>query len=144
MSRKSDNRTKESSGRNTPASGRVQSVSKPVMNRINSHPQCSKCKKRYVREYQTITGCYNCVQEGYYARNYPTQSNKISPPTPAPRGRLNTRVYSLNKGVISAGLSTSVSGQLTVSNLPLYTLIDSGATHLFIASRLYDKLEGNR
>ena len=35
-------------------------------------------------------------------------------------------------------------GQLSVSNLSLYALIDSGATHSYIASRLCDKLEGNR
>ena len=37
-----------------------------------------------------------------------------------------------------------VSSQLSVSNLSLYALIDSGATHSYIASRLCDKLEGNR
>ena len=37
-----------------------------------------------------------------------------------------------------------MSGLLIVSNLLLYVLIDLGATHSFIASRLYDKLEDNR
>ena len=45
---------------------------------------------------------------------------------------------------VTAGLSASVSSQLTVSNLLLYVLIDSRATHLFIAYRLCDKLEGNK
>ena len=35
-------------------------------------------------------------------------------------------------------------GQLRVSNLILFTLIDSGATHSFMAKRLGDKLEGKR
>ena len=50
----------------------------------------------------------------------------------------------MNEGDVTAGPSTSVSGQLSVSNLSLYALIDSGATHSYIASRLCDKLEGNR
>ena len=65
-------------------------------------------------------------------------------PALVPRGRPNARVYSLNEGDIAAGPSTLVSGQLSVSNLSLYALIDSGATHSYIASRLCDKLEGNR
>ena len=63
---------------------------------------------------------------------------------PAPRGRPNARVYSLNEGDVEAGPSTSVSGQLSVSNLNLYVLIDSGATHSFIAKRLVEKLEGDK
>ena len=37
-----------------------------------------------------------------------------------------------------------MSGHLSVSNLSLYALIDSRSTHSYIASRLCDKLEGNR
>ena len=109
-----------------------------MMNRINLPPQYSKCKKRYVMECQTIIGYYTCGQEGHYARNCPT------PPTLAPQGRPSARVYSLNEGDVTAEPSTSVSGQLSVSNRPLYALIDSEATFSFIASRLCDKLEGNR
>ena len=50
----------------------------------------------------------------------------------------------MNEGDSTTGPSTLVLGQLSVSNLPLYALIDSRATHSFIASRLCDKLEGNR
>ena len=70
--------------------------------------------------------------------------NKMALSAPAPQGRPNARVYSLNEGDVTAGPSTSVSGQLSISNLSLYALIDSGATHSYIASRLCDKLEGNR
>ena len=34
-----------------------------------------------------------------------------------------------------------MTGQLPVTNLSLFTLIDSGATHSFIASKIADKLE---
>ena len=50
----------------------------------------------------------------------------------------------MNEGDIEAGPSTSVLGQLLVSNLNLFLLVDSGATHSYIAKRLGDKLEGNR
>ena len=40
--------------------------------------------------------------------------------------------------------STLVSGQLSVSNLFLYVLINSGVSYSYIASRLCDRLEGNR
>ena len=143
MSRGSDNRARTSSGRNTPVSGRTQSILRPTTSRVNLPPQCPKCKRRHVGECRTGTGCYTCGQEGHYARNCPTQLNKMALPAPAPQGRPNARVYSLNEGDVTAGPSTSVSGQLSVSNLSLYALIDSGATHSYIASRLCDKLEGN-
>ena len=50
----------------------------------------------------------------------------------------------MNEGDIEDGPSTSVAGQLLVSNLVLYTLIDSGATHSYIAKHLSNKLEGCR
>ena len=62
----------------------------------------------------------------------------------APHGRPNARVYNLNEGDIEAVLSKSVSGHLLVSNLNLFSLIDSGAKHSYIAMRVGDKLEGNR
>ena len=49
----------------------------------------------------------------------------------------------MNEGDVTVGLSTLVSGQLFISNLSLYALIDSRAINSYIASRLYDKLEGN-
>ena len=50
----------------------------------------------------------------------------------------------MNEGDIEVGPSTSISGQLLVSNLNLFLLIDSGGTHSYIAKRLGNKLEGNR
>ena len=90
----------------------------------------------------TTQGCYNCGQEGHIARNYKNNAAKTT--ESAHRGPPNARVYSLNEEDIEAGLSTSVSGQLLVSNLNLFSLIDSRVTHSYIAKRLGDKLEGNR
>ena len=69
---------------------------------------------------------------------------KIALLAPAPQGRPNTKVYSLKEGDVTAGLSTSALAQLSISNLSLYALINLGATYSYIASRLCDKLKGNR
>ena len=98
-------------------------------------PQCPKCHKAHPGEYRlgNNSKCSNYSKEGYFARecrNAPAKT--VEPP---PQGRLNAQVYRLNKGDVEAGSSTSVSGQLPVSNLSLYALINFGATHSFIAKR---------
>ena len=50
----------------------------------------------------------------------------------------------MNEKNIKLGPSTSVSGQLLVTNLNLFLLFDFGATHPYIAKCLDDKLEGNK
>ena len=68
-----------------------------------------------------------------------SEENETPPSEPVPeRPKATMSTY------MTTGPSTSVSGQLSVSNLSLYALIDSVATHSYIASRLCDKLEGNR
>ena len=74
----------------------------------------------------------------------PKGATKATPINQVPAGRPNARVYSLCEKDVEAGPSTSVSGQLSVSNLLLYTLLDSGATHSYIATRFSDRLEGDR
>ena len=53
----------------------------------------------------------------------------------------NARVYSLNEGEVETRPSTMVTGQLSVANLSAYSLIDSGASHSFIAAHTSNKLE---
>ena len=65
-------------------------------------------------------------------------------PTPAIQGHSNARVYNLNEGDIAVRPSTSVSSQLSVSNLPLYTLLDLGAIYLCDVCRFDDNLDSNK
>ena len=50
-------------------------------------------------------------------------------------------MYALNKIDAEAGPSTVVTGQLPIVNIFAYTLVDSGASHSYLAARLVGKLE---
>ena len=76
-------------------------------------------------------------------KNCPTQINKVAVPVPAIKRGPNARVCSLNERDIATGPSTSVSGQLSISILFLYTLLDSGAIHYMIHLDLCDNLDSN-
>ena len=103
-------------------------------------PQCKKCGRPHSWEYVARTrACYLCGQEGHYAKECRNIKKEVAPTTKPVRP--NARVYSLCEGEVEAGPSIVVIGQLPVTNLSLFTLIDSGATHSFIASKIADKLE---
>ena len=107
-------------------------------------PQCPKCHNAHLGECCLGTACdyYNCGNEGHIAHD--CNSAPANATKPSPRGRPNARVYSLNEGDIAVGPSTSVSGQLPISNMKLFTLIDLRATHSFINKRLGNKLDGGK
>ena len=81
---------------------------------------------------------------GHYAKSCPNQDYKTTALAQNPRGCLNTRAYNLNKEDVKVGPSMLVLSQLFVSNMQLYTLIDWRAAHLYITSRLSDRLDGNK
>ena len=105
---------------------------------------CPKYKNMYRGEclFNFTRVCYSYGQEGHIAKF--CKGTPTKPAKPTSNVRPNTRVYSLNENAIEAGPSTSITGQIIVSNLNLYALIDSGGTHSFIVSRLMDRLEGKR
>ncbi|KAL5538058.1 hypothetical protein UlMin_046101 [Ulmus minor] len=58
---------------------------------------------------------------------------------PISQGRLEApepeaKIFAYTKGDVDAGTSNVVTGQLSVANLPLHVLFDSGATHSFVSS----------
>ena len=88
------------------------------------------------------TVCFAYDKDGHFAKSCPNQRREREPTRTQPRP--NARVYSLSEDDVNAGPSTVVTGQLPVANLSLYTFIDSGATHSFIASKVAEKLECDR
>ena len=96
--------------------GRVQSAPRSAMKQTNAIPLCPKYTKRHLGECRYGLGYFTYGQEGHFTKDCPTQMSKVAVPAPAIQGRPNARVYSLNEGDIVAGPSTSVSGQLFISN----------------------------
>ena len=76
-------------------------------NQARMIPVCPVCRKNHAGEcrFKFTGNFYNCGQEGHIARNC---SNHPAKPSEAmPKGRPNARVYSLDKGNVETGPSTS-------------------------------------
>ena len=101
---------------------------------------CGKLHSRECRMGANV--CYACGQECHFVKSCPYKRKERKPIRTQPRP--NARVYSLSEDDGNAGLSTIVTGQFPVANLFLYTLINSGVAHSFIASKVVEKLECDR
>ena len=53
----------------------------------------------------------------------------------------NARVFAISEGEVAVGPSTVVTGQISITNTTAYVLIDSGASHSFIAGGFVKKLD---
>ena len=79
--------------------------------------------------------CFKCRQPGHMAQDCPTLR---AAPTQTVGGS-NARVFNVSQSQAEANPS-AVTDQLQFHSIPLYSLIDSGATHSFIACGVIKRL----
>ncbi|KAL6537743.1 hypothetical protein OROHE_012370 [Orobanche hederae] len=88
-----------------------------------SKPECSNCGKNHGGECLYGKGvCYRCKKPGHSASNCPLQKAQ------GQRSGGRARIYSLTQREADKNPGT-VSGMLTISNVPAFALFDTGATH---------------
>lgn len=80
--------------------------------------------------------CYKCQQPGHKWRDCKAP---LPPTTQIPRGT-NARVFTVAQGEAEASPS-AITSQLLFHTVPLYALIDSGATHSFISHGMIERLK---
>ncbi|KAL5545109.1 hypothetical protein UlMin_008893 [Ulmus minor] len=132
----------------------------PQRRNSQNRPACQKCGKTHQGECRAGNPnmCYRCGKEGHYAKFCPNPPSYGSAPPqnksqvpkayalqaqiegpPISQGRLEApepeaKIFAYSKGDVDAGTSNVVTCQLSVANLPLHVLFDSGATHSFVSS----------
>ncbi|KAL5538583.1 hypothetical protein UlMin_045492 [Ulmus minor] len=138
----------------------------PQRRNSQNRTACQKCGKTHQGECRAGNPnmCYRCGKEGHYAKFYPNppsygnvppQSKGQAPKAyamqaqiegpPISQGRLEApepeaKIFAYTKGDVEAGTSNVVTGQLSVANLSLHVLFDSGATHSFVSSVCASKM----
>ncbi|XP_031280639.1 uncharacterized protein LOC116139107 [Pistacia vera] len=99
---------------------------------------CPKCEKYHLGECLKEFGpnvCYRCCQPRHLMRDCKTPP----PPTAQASRGTNARVFTMAQGEVEASPS-AVTGQLFFHVVPLYALIDSGATHSFLSHGMIERL----
>lgn len=80
--------------------------------------------------------CYRFRQPGHMMRDCKAS---LPPPAQSFGGTTNARVFTVAQGEAEVSPS-AVTGQLLFHSIPLYALIDSGATHSFISYGMIERL----
>ncbi|XP_022874312.1 uncharacterized protein LOC111393154 [Olea europaea var. sylvestris] len=103
----------------------------------NPPSQCSKCNKFHRVEclYGKYT-CYKCGQPGHVVFSCPS----IKKPEQEKKGK--ARVFALTHDEVAQN-SEVIAGILSIFGIPVYVLIDSGATHLFISNECLAKINAS-
>ncbi|XP_060964845.1 uncharacterized protein LOC133033845 [Cannabis sativa] len=95
----------------------------------------SKCKRHHLGECRSRV-CYPYGVAGHFMNNYPqpqkSEANKEIP-------MVSARVFSLTQADAEADPST-VTGEISIGGIMFTILVDSGATHSYISSRIIEKL----
>ncbi|CAA0839446.1 Unknown protein, partial [Striga hermonthica] len=102
-------------------------------NRPTGNHTCPRCGKFHGGECLTNQrSCFNCNRPGHYA-------NQQQPPVFQQKAGGQAIVYTVAHDEAANNAGT-MSGMLSIFNVPVFALCDTGATHSFISSRCLEAL----
>ncbi|XP_057803218.1 uncharacterized protein LOC131018517 [Salvia miltiorrhiza] len=130
VKRKWDNKNKWN--KNAPnGKGRYNPYQAPTTS--TQKPMCPQCKRPHFGKCYGPPGvCYICQDPGHYANNCPRRGRNN------PKQGGEARLYAFTRQEAGEGSGT-MSGMISISELPVLALFDSSASHSFISAELCEK-----